>query len=74
MTPHEFVIWLKGFAQAANVYNITPNQWDTICDQLAKVKDTPNSNEYTVPVGKRIWETTNTTAQITNTQEENTVL
>jgi hypothetical protein len=74
MTPEQFVVWLKGFAQAANVYNITPSQWDTICDQLTKVIDNTHSSEYTIPVGRRIWETTNTTAQITNTQEENTVL
>lgn len=38
MTANEFIIWLKGFANAANPYNITPKQWDDICSQLAKVE------------------------------------
>jgi len=37
MTPEEFVIWFKGFATAANPYNITPKQWDDIKEQLEKV-------------------------------------
>jgi hypothetical protein len=37
MTPNEFVIWLKGFSQASNTYNITPKQWDDIKEQLDKV-------------------------------------
>ena len=36
MTPEEFVIWFKGFATAANPYNITPKQWDDIKEQLEK--------------------------------------
>jgi len=36
MTPREFVIWLKGFVQASNKYNVTPKQWDDIKDQLNK--------------------------------------
>ena len=38
MTPTEFVIWFQGFAQAANTYNITPKQWDSICEHLEMVK------------------------------------
>ena len=62
MTPNEFVIWLKGFVQASNNYNITPKQWDDIREQLDKVK----TNE------KLLWtvsypdETTNTTNNINN--------
>jgi len=41
MTSNEFVIWLKGFAQAANNFTLTPKQWDDIREQLDKV----NSNE-----------------------------
>lgn len=41
MTSREFVIWLKGFATAANPYNVTPKQWDEIKDKLDKVEDTP---------------------------------
>jgi hypothetical protein len=37
MTPIDFVIWLKGFAQAANNFTLTPKQWDDIREQLDKV-------------------------------------
>jgi hypothetical protein len=37
MTPNEFVIWLKGFTQAANNFTCTPKQWDDIKEQLDKV-------------------------------------
>lgn len=43
MTPDQFVLWFKGFVQAANTFNITPKQWDTICEYLEKVKD-PNND------------------------------
>ena len=39
MTEKEFVTWFKGFVAAANTFNITPKQWDTICEHLEKVKD-----------------------------------
>ena len=39
MTSKEFVIWLKGFAAAANSYNITPKQWDVIQETLEQVND-----------------------------------
>jgi len=39
MTSKEFIIWLKGFSKAANEYNITPKQWETIVEQLNKVQD-----------------------------------
>jgi len=38
MTPTEFVVWLKGFSQAANSFTLTPKQWDDIKEQLDKVK------------------------------------
>jgi hypothetical protein len=38
MTPHEFVLWFKGFAQAASDYTLTPAQWDIVKEQLDKVK------------------------------------
>ena len=38
MTPNEFVIWLRGFSQAANNFTLTPKQWDDIREQLDKVK------------------------------------
>lgn len=58
MTEKEFVTWFKGFVAAANTFNITPNQWDTICDQLDRVKQSDILNMKT--------ETTNTTAQLNN--------
>jgi hypothetical protein len=39
MTSKDFIIWLKGFAKAANVYNITPAQWEAIVEELDKVQD-----------------------------------
>lgn len=41
MTPKEFTIWLKGFAKAANPYNITPAQWETIVEELNNIIDEP---------------------------------
>jgi hypothetical protein len=38
MTSHEFVLWFKGFADAASNYTLTPSQWDTVKEQLDKVK------------------------------------
>ena len=37
MTANNFVTWFKGFVAAANTYNITPKQWDMICEELEKV-------------------------------------
>ena len=37
MSSAEFVIWLRGFVKAANTYNITPKQWEAICEELDKV-------------------------------------
>ena len=41
MTSKEFVIWLKGFTQGIEEYNITPTptQWNVIKDKLAEVND-----------------------------------
>lgn len=39
MTSQEFVIWLKGFAAAANEYNVTPKQWQDVKDKLDEVED-----------------------------------
>jgi len=43
MTSKEFVIWLKGFVQAAHSYNITPKQWEDLKEQLEKVDIISNS-------------------------------
>ena len=45
MTAKQFVTWMKGFTQAANTYNITPKQWDSICEHLSMVED-DTKNEY----------------------------
>jgi hypothetical protein len=37
MTPNEFVIWFKGFAEAANNFTLTPKQWDDVKDKLNDV-------------------------------------
>ncbi len=39
MTSSEFIIWFRGFVQAANGYNITPKQWDDIKEKLTQVGD-----------------------------------
>ena len=61
MTPEQFVIWFKGFVQAANTFNITPRQWDTICEYLEKVKEPGSSSAYTISNA-----TTSTTAERRN--------
>ena len=66
MTPAEFVIWLKGFVQAANTYNITPKQWDTVCEYLEKVRDLETNGTYKVSNQGNYGMTTNTTARIDN--------
>jgi hypothetical protein len=37
MNSDDFVIWLKGFFAAANPYNVTPEQFNIIKEQLEKV-------------------------------------
>lgn len=62
MTPVEFVIWLKGFAKAANNFTLTPKQWDDIKEHLDAV-DVQNVKPYwTVNTANN--ENTNTTAII----------
>jgi len=63
MTAEQFVIWLRGFAQAANTYNITPKQWDTVCEQLGKVNQ---PNIYTMQIGTGGTGVVNTTADARN--------
>lgn len=38
MTPRDFVIWLRGFQKAAHKFNLTPEQWEDLKDQLELVK------------------------------------
>lgn len=39
MQPNEFVLWLKGFAEACHEYQPTPKQWDILREKLAEVDD-----------------------------------
>jgi len=41
MAPNEFVIWLKGFIQAAPNFTLTPKQFDDLKEQLDKVEEDP---------------------------------
>lgn len=65
MTPTEFVIWLKGFVQAAPNFTITPQQWDDLREQLDKVKieETNKWTRYTLDDSN--WNT-NSTQNIKN--------
>lgn len=60
MTEKEFITWFKGFVAAANTYNITPKQWDTICEELNKVNSKPNTGAYTISVKDGAFGTTTT--------------
>lgn len=55
MTPVEFVIWMKGIAETANPYNITPKQWEAIRERLQEVQISK-----AVPIGVGGWGTTTT--------------
>lgn len=37
MTPKEFTIWMKGFITACPKFHPTPEQWDLLIEQLARV-------------------------------------
>lgn len=64
MTPEQFIHWFKGFVQAANTFNITPKQWDTICEYLEKVKDPNNGGGgYLISNKPGRYGTTTTTAE-----------
>ena len=48
MTSKEFVLWLKGFTQGIEDYNITPTptQWNVIKGKLSEVNDGPSYNRH----------------------------
>ena len=48
MSPEEFVIWLRGFAEAANSYNITPKQWESVKEKLDSVQIEQFDDEYEI--------------------------
>jgi hypothetical protein len=68
MTPNEFVIWLRGFTQAANNFTLTPKQWDDIKEQLDKVGLNERSSRYTLDIdtNNSNWNTTTTIADDRN--------
>ena len=71
MTPHEFVLWFKGFAQAASDYTLTPAQWDIVKDQLDKVDNTSTKwTRHTLDASN--WNTTSTgkISSVTYKQDE----
>jgi len=45
MTSREFIIWLRGFTSAAHKHNLTPEQWDTLKDELAQVHDNKDESD-----------------------------
>jgi hypothetical protein len=60
MTPNEFIIWLKGFIQAANSFTCTPKQWDDIREQLDKVELNERLSRYTLDKNNSNWSVTTT--------------
>lgn len=64
MTSNDFVIWLRGFTQAANNFTLTPKQWDDIKEQLDKVELNERLSRYTLDIDTNSgWSTTTTTAE-----------
>ena len=64
MTSNEFVLWLKGFTEGVHEFNITPKQWDIICEHLEKVELPQRLSRYTLDVdtSNSNWTTTTITA------------
>jgi hypothetical protein len=61
MTPNEFVIWLRGFTQAANNFTLTPKQWDDVREQLDRVELNERLSRYTLDISDSSnWTTTTT--------------
>jgi len=60
MTSHDFVLWFKGFADAASNYTLTPAQWDTVKEQLDKVNDGEKTKGTRYTLDGSNWGTTNT--------------
>jgi hypothetical protein len=46
MTEHEFICWLKGFVAGSNAYNLTPAGWEKLKEELDKVKQIDDSDDY----------------------------
>jgi hypothetical protein len=50
MNSQEFILWLKGFVDAVNGIP-TQNQWETLKEKLAEVKD-PIPSEFSITPAK----------------------
>lgn len=57
MNKDQFIYWLKGFVDAAQV-SPTQIQWGIIKEKLDEIKDCP---DYSSPIGEGGWGTPNTT-------------
>jgi hypothetical protein len=76
MTSHDFVLWFKGFADAASNYTLTPAQWDTVKEQLDKVDTNNKTNATRYTLDNSNWGATKTNTNnifgITYKQDEST--
>ena len=61
MTIEEFFYWLKGFAAAANSYNVTPAQWETVKQKLEEV-EVKDKKHNIYPLSHGGYDVVNTTA------------
>lgn len=77
MEPIEFILWLKGFAESANEYNITPKQWDIMKQKLddvileAEILEEDDSEDKNQNIGYGNWYLSGTfPSHITNVKVE----
>ena len=57
MTSKNFVIWLRGFTAAANNFTLTPEQWDTLKDEVMKLSQERNLDFLNmVSTYKKVWD------------------
>jgi hypothetical protein len=61
MTSKEFIIWLRGFVAGSNNFNLTPQGWDTLKEELEKVSDEPKGVHIGIG-GTGVLNTTGTTS------------
>jgi hypothetical protein len=47
MSSEEFCMWLAGFIEASNHYNLTPAGWQAVKDRLKEVKYGQNEHRIT---------------------------
>ncbi len=66
MTPEQFVVWLRGFAQAANNFTLTPKQWDDVKEKLASVNIGAKATHYSYNLEGESTNTNNTARTLLN--------